>query len=219
MALTWALVLTMVDHSTSRLNAEVRNSEVSAGSPLVCDVSQNTRKKKTFFFEFWAATAIFLHEQALFCLHAWASVWECGLGLGSGSRQHMPDTALWGPAFIPSCFHSPTFGRCAEKVFSQVFTFQEKKCEHLLLHTPGYKASHPDTWHVSASQQLQHFGCCTFSGFRTSKQTTGEALSTTCLKHLSVKWTFRAAEKQTYFHHLCLRCKLQQEILHYVSIV
>lgn len=93
-------------------------------------------EKKSFFFEFWAATAIFLHEQALFCLHAWASVWECGLGLGSGSRQHMPDTALWGPAFIPSCFHSPTFGRCAEKVFSQVFTFQEKKssicfCTHL----------------------------------------------------------------------------------------
>lgn len=71
-------------------------------------------------------------------MNAWASVRlsrECGLGLVSGSRQHMPDTALWGPAFIPRCFHSPTFGRCTKKVFSQVFAFQQKKKKKVLAFT------------------------------------------------------------------------------------
>lgn len=116
-------------------------------------------------------------------MNAWASVRlsrECGLGLVSGSRQHMPDTALWGPAFIPRCFHSPTFGRCTKKVFSQVFAFQQKKkkksasiyfCTHL-----DYCLSF-DTQHFSIMQQsrknMHHFFLCTklFWEHMTSKQT------------------------------------------------
>lgn len=63
------------------------------------------------------------------CMHVllFARAGECGLGLVSGSHQHMPDTALWGPAFIPRCFHSPTFAIGAQKMFSQVFAFQQKR--------------------------------------------------------------------------------------------
>lgn len=117
------------------------NNEVSAGCRLVCDVSQNTRRKCLRFEQRQQFSCMNKHFSA--CMHAWASVRECGLGLGSGSRQHMPDTALWGPAFIPSCFHSPTFGRCAEKMFSQVFTFQVKKVQ-------AFAFAHTWKWSLSS---------------------------------------------------------------------
>lgn len=83
-------------------------------------------------------SGLFVHEQALFCVYACASVrWsrECGLGLVSGSRQHMPDVALWGPAFIPRCFHSPTFARCTKNVFSSLCIPAKKKRKKVLAFT------------------------------------------------------------------------------------
>lgn len=81
---------------------------------------------------FWcdcAWTSTFRHE----CLPS-VSGRECGLAPVSGSRQHMPDTALWGPAFIPSCFHSPTFGRCTKKKKKK-----KKKCFLKSLHSSSKK--------------------------------------------------------------------------------
>lgn len=86
-------------------------------------------------------SGMFVHDWALFCVYACACARPSrlsGLGLVSGSRQHMPDTALWGPAFIPCCFHSPTFARCTKIVFSRLCippSPPEKVREHLLLHT------------------------------------------------------------------------------------
>lgn len=80
--------------------------------------------------EHWKFSLVLVHEQALFCMYACACVrssQECGLGLVSGSRQHMPDTALWGPAFIPCCFHSPTFARCTKKVVFSSLCIPAKK--------------------------------------------------------------------------------------------
>lgn len=172
--------------------------------PGLWRVTKYQKKKK---FEFLAATALFLHEQALFCLHAWASVRECGLGLGSGSRQHMPDTALWGRAFIPSCFHSPTFGRCTEKVFFQVFTFQEKRVRAFAFAPTwiwGLSSWYLTCFSYAASTRLTTTTMLLllhFPGYRTSRQTTVVALSNTCLNHLFVKRKFRATEKHNMFRY------------------
>lgn len=114
------------------------------------------------------------------CMHVllFARAGECGLGLVSGSHQHMPDTALWGPAFIPRCFHSPTFAIGAQKMFSQVFAFQQKrkkkkKRQHLLLHTPGLWPFiwYPTFFNYAARPQknMLHFFPCTNSFWHTGQ--------------------------------------------------
>ena len=101
-----------------------------------------------------------VQEQALYlhvCMHAAMFAWARTVdqGLVSGSRQHMPDTALWGPAFIPCCFHSPTFARCTRKCFlkSSHSSKKKKKSASIYFYTHLDCGLSFDTQHFSIMQR------------------------------------------------------------------
>lgn len=139
-------------------------------------------RRLTLSFEpHWQFSGLFVHEQALFCMYACASVrssrgvWiRSGLWLSSAHAGH---------GALRPCIHSTLFSfphlryRCSKNVFSSLRIpakkKKKKKRQHLLLHTPGLWPFiwYPTFFNYAARPQknMLHFFPCTNSFWHTGQ--------------------------------------------------